>query len=106
MATYKVFSIYDVKAEAYLSPFFMNTVGEAMRAFKDLVNDPRHRFGAHPADYTLFQIASWDDSSARFEPLKVPVPLAPALELVDRAPTPLFDFSEAPAPSEAKARSA
>ena len=58
-----VFSVYDEKAEAFYPPFFLQTVGMALREIMDCVNDPKHKFGAHPADYTLFQLGVFDDST-------------------------------------------
>lgn len=60
---HKVFVIYDDKAKAYLTPFFLPEVGMAVRAFADCVNNPEHAFGRHPEDYTLFQLGEFNDSS-------------------------------------------
>lgn len=57
----KIFSIFDVKAEAYLPPFFLPTVGMATRAFKDCVNQQGHQFCENPGDYTLFELGEFDD---------------------------------------------
>lgn len=62
----KVFTIYDEKAEAYLQPFFFDTVGQALRAVGELVNDPTHQFGKHTEDYVLFQCAEFDEHKAIF----------------------------------------
>lgn len=64
-----VFSIFDDKAKAFLPPFYMPTVGMAMRTFSDCVNDPRgeHAFARNAHDYTLFRLGTFDDSSGRFE---------------------------------------
>jgi len=56
-----VFSIYDEKAEAFYPPFFLQTTGMAIREITDCVNDLTHKFGAHPADYTLFQLGEFDN---------------------------------------------
>jgi len=64
---FKIFSVYDDKAKAYLPPFFLPEVGMAVRAFKDCVNDPGHNFGKHPADYTLFQCGAFDDRTGLFD---------------------------------------
>lgn len=58
----KVFSVYDSKAEAYLPPFMMTTKGQAIRAFQDAITDGKSQFCKHPQDYTLFEIAEFDDS--------------------------------------------
>lgn len=67
----KVFSICDEKAHAWLQPFFFETTGLAIRAITDCVNDPNHSFNRHAADYTLFQIAQFDDHTAEFEEVKI-----------------------------------
>jgi len=59
-----LFTIYDEKAEVYMPPFFVPTVGLATRAFTDCINSNDHQFGKHPADYTLFQIGTFDDADA------------------------------------------
>lgn len=57
----QMFAIYDAKAEAYLPPFFLPNKKMALRAFTDCVNQQGHNFNLHPADYTLFHIAEFDD---------------------------------------------
>lgn len=66
MQELKLFSIYDTKALAYLPPFFLPQRGQAMRTFGDCCNDKSHAFGAHPEDYTLFYLGTFDDTTARF----------------------------------------
>lgn len=63
----KVFSIYDEKAEAYLKPFYLDTVGQAIRAVTDAVADPNHEFARHTSDFTLFQLASFDESKGVYK---------------------------------------
>ncbi len=59
-----IFSIYDSGASAYLPPFVLPAAGMAERSFSDCVNDKSHAFSRHPADYTLFQIGTWDEQTA------------------------------------------
>ncbi len=56
-----IFTIQDAAAGAYLPPFTLPASGMALRSFSDCVNDSKHAFGHHPADYTLFQIGTWDE---------------------------------------------
>jgi len=63
----KVFSIYDAKAKAFQSPFYMVTLGQALRAFDDLVNEKDSFVNKHPEDYQLYQVAEYDDSNATFQ---------------------------------------
>ena len=62
----KIFAIYDGKANAYLTPFFLHQEGMAIRVFSDCINSDTHQFGKHPQDYTLFSLGSWDDDKAKF----------------------------------------
>lgn len=62
----KMFVIYDSKTEAYLTPFFMPSKGDAIRALSSLVADVSHNFGKYPEDFTLFEIGSWNNSDCKF----------------------------------------
>lgn len=59
-----LFTVYDEKAEVFLPPFFVPTIGLATRAFSDCVNSEDHQFGKHPSDYSLFQLGYFDDHTA------------------------------------------
>lgn len=61
--TLKVFSVFDIKADKYMTPFFMGATGEAVRAFKDLAMNRDSLVGRHPEDYKLIQIGEFDDST-------------------------------------------
>jgi len=63
---HQIFTVYDSKAHAYLTPFFLHEDDMAIRVFSDCVNDATHQFGKHPEDYTLFKIGSWEDDKAKF----------------------------------------
>lgn len=56
----KIYSIFDSKAEAYLTPWFSPTNGIAIRTITEAVNDPTHGFGKHSQDYTLFELGHFD----------------------------------------------
>jgi len=59
--------VHDVKAEAYMPPFFAPTVGMAHRMFEDACKDENSQFSKHPEDFRLFEIGTWDDGLAMFE---------------------------------------
>lgn len=61
-----IFTIYDQKAEAYIPPFFLPTIGMAKRSFSECVNSESHQFGKFPEDYTLFLVGNFDDNNAEF----------------------------------------
>lgn len=81
----KVYAVYDSKVEAYLNPFVMRSRGEALRGFESAVNDPQTSFCRHPADYTLFEIGEYDESSGLLKPHSVHVSCGVAVEF-KRAP--------------------
>lgn len=86
----QMFTVYDEKAKAYLQPFFLTATGLAIRSFTETVNDPKSAIGRHPADYTLFHIGSFDDSSCTFE-ARTPQSLGNGLEFVeDNRQIPMF----------------
>lgn len=62
----KAFSIRDAKAGVFGRPFFFISAGVAMRVFGDMCNDPNDPVGQHPEDYTLFELASWDEDTGMF----------------------------------------
>lgn len=77
------FCVRDEKAEAYLRPFFSDTRGSALRAFGDAVNDPQSPFFKHPADYTLFEIGSFNELSGQMTPATAIVSLGNAVEFIE-----------------------
>ena len=79
---YKIYSVYDSKAEAYMQPSFMSAKGAALRSFTDAVNDSSHIFGKHPEDYSLFELGSFDDCSASFNLYASPQSLGVGIEFI------------------------
>lgn len=75
----KVYSVFDSKAEAYLPPFFVPKRAQAIRMFTSAAQDASHVFCKHAADYTLFEIGDFDDSTGAYVPLKAHVNLGCAL---------------------------
>lgn len=72
MAILEVVSVFDRAVGGYGRPFFVPSIGAAVRSFIDEVNrdapdNPMHK---HPDDYDLFHIGSFDDSIGELMPLK------------------------------------
>lgn len=86
----QVFAVYDTAAQVYMRPFFVRTVGEALRLFGDISNDPNTPVGAHPADYNLMHLGDWDDDSALFGE-SLGTNMGKALDFVKAPPASLFD---------------
>lgn len=92
MAKLKVFVVHDSKVAAYMQPFFCRTVGEALRTWEATCNDGRSMMSSHPADFTLFEVAEYDEATGCFVPHQVHVNLGKALEQkkLSEEPTPMF----------------
>lgn len=82
----KVFAVHDSKAEAFLQPFFSQTVATALRSFAQAAQDEQHQFHTHAGDYSLFQIAEYDEQTGRIKPLDSNVLLGNALEYLNAQP--------------------
>lgn len=78
-----IYTVYDVKAEAYLPPFFLQTDAVAKREFRKAANNPEHAFCVNAEDYTLFKIGTWSDVTAEMTP-HPPKSLGVALEYLAR----------------------
>jgi hypothetical protein len=78
----KLFSIYDSKAESFSNPVYLNSTGLAVRTFSDSVQDPKSPFHQHPADYTLFELGTYEDTNAKFDLLPTPKSLFVAIEFI------------------------
>lgn len=86
----KVFSVHDVKAEAFLPPFFLPNTQMAVRVFADGANDATHMFCKHPGDFHLFELGEWNGETSEFDLYASPKSLGLALihkkvDLVDEA---------------------
>jgi hypothetical protein len=76
----KVYSVYDSKAEAYLSPMYFQSKGQAVRSFTEVANDKTSAIGKYPEDFTLFEIGDFNDSTCKFFLYDTPYSLGVALE--------------------------
>jgi len=81
MATKKVFSIRDAKAQMYNQPFFQRTHGEAERNFQQLVKDEKSMISKFPDDYDLYFIGEYDDNAGTLKPLDTPQHIVKAVSL-------------------------
>lgn len=88
----KIYSIYDSKAEAFIQPFFSPNKATALRSFTQAAQDEKTQYFTHGADYTLFEIGSWDEQKGLVTPAEANMNLGTALEhkgeTYDRTETP------------------
>lgn len=62
----QVFAIKDRAIAGFMQPFFAHTIGAAVRAFQDGMNDPQTPMAKHPEDYDLWHLGEWDDQTGDF----------------------------------------
>lgn len=79
----KIFTIYDQKAKAFLPPFFLPQEGMAIRTFSDCVNKEGHQFNAHPADYSLAEIGTFDEETGKLETHEIAIQYGTGVEFVE-----------------------
>lgn len=75
----KIFTVYDSAAQTYSAPMFEVATGAMVRSFEDECNNPESAMFKHPADYTLFELGTYDTDTAMFEQLEHSVNLGCAL---------------------------
>lgn len=56
-----IYSVYDIKAEAYDRPFFLHNDKVAIRALADVFRDKDHQYAAHSEDYRLVCLGEFRD---------------------------------------------
>lgn len=95
----KMFSVVDVKVGAYMTPFFMRSRGEALRAWASTVNDGKSSMCAFPTDFCLYELGEFDDEKGEVVLYETKVSLGMALEFkkqpVDEVPPVLKAIEEA-----------
>lgn len=70
MTTYVVCAVRDRAMDAFMQPIFVPAIGLALRSFSDEVNRSDSPMFAHPEDYDLYEIGSYDDEYGKLIPLE------------------------------------
>ena len=81
---HKIIAVMDAKADCFDFPFFQQSIAEAERSFKQIVNDPKSKFWAFPEDFDLYLLGEYDKNTGTVVPLKTPTHLVKAINLIDR----------------------
>lgn len=79
----KLYAVFDVKAQVFMSPVAFGTNGLALRWFADLVNNPECPFSRHPGDYILYEVGGWNDQSGNCACVSPHVQLAAGTDFVE-----------------------
>lgn len=80
MAKLYVVSAYDGKIGSYVNPFLVDHLGQALRAWEEGVNDGKSMAAKFPADFILYQLATFDTSTGVYDNIIPPKQLATATE--------------------------
>jgi len=99
----RAYSLLDVKALQYHSPFFQPTDATAIRSLRDLVNDLNTTVGRHPSDFKLYCVGTYDDSTGHFETLHPMMHVMDAVALVPVTPPSLPFHDLMPSAAERQA---
>lgn len=77
----KIFSIRDKKAQAFQTPWYKNSMGEAERDFQTACNDEKSFLNKYPQDFDLYYLGQIDLNSGQFETLDSPEHVVSAFQL-------------------------
>lgn len=75
----KAFSIRDIKAEGFNTPFFQSTFGLAERAFKEACQDEKTQIHKNKEDFALFYVGEFNQQTGEFSPEPSPKLICNAL---------------------------
>lgn len=84
-----IFAVYDSKAQAYSNPHTFTTRGIAARNWEASVVDEKSPYNKYPEDFTFFELGSYDTESGMLLPLKTPVSMGTALEVLSKIDGPV-----------------
>lgn len=81
---YLMVAVRDRAADVYATPNFVNSLGGAIRSFGDAINsgDKQSALCAHPEDFDLYELGSYNDETADFEILPKARQIAVGKDLV------------------------
>lgn len=77
----QIFSVFDLKAQAYCHPFYAASSVVAIRHFSNAASDPASALSCNPEDYVLMLLGSFNDESGEIIPFAVQGNLGTASKL-------------------------
>ncbi|WNK14986.1 MAG: nonstructural protein [Microvirus sp.] len=68
----QIVAIRDIKADVYAQPYFVGSLGGAIRSFGDECRRiaPDNLMYNHPEDFELYELGTYDDANATFNLIK------------------------------------
>jgi len=74
MTILTIVAVKDRAVDAYNRPFYVPTIGAAIRSFTDEVNRNESEMNSHPEDYDLYDMGTFCDQTGTFLPADGGVP--------------------------------
>lgn len=67
-------AVRDAKSDQYGNPFFMQSIGTAIRSFDDEVNraEENNAMYRHPEDFSLWHLGEYETKDATFKIMTAP----------------------------------
>lgn len=78
-----ILAVRDRQLDAYMRPFVAQSIGQALRSFRDEVNRKDADMNAHPEDYELYSLGEFDEETGVIISV-VPKQVALATNLIER----------------------
>lgn len=68
---YRAFSLFDLKADLYMPPFYAGQLGQAVRSVIEAAADTRTTLGRYPQDFSLMELGEFDDVTGQLTPGRI-----------------------------------
>lgn len=81
----QVFCVFDSATGTFDHPQMLHAIGEAKRAFIEVVNDPKSKLNKYPGDYSLFHLAEYNTLNGSYTNMTAPIRLMLATEALHNA---------------------
>lgn len=62
----RAYTVFDNAIGEFRAPFFLHQDAEAIRAFKNMANDPTSLIGSNPNDFRLYYAGEYDTSTGEY----------------------------------------
>jgi hypothetical protein len=65
-----LYAVIDTASGIYDGPIPGKSDGQMVRSFSDMAVNKDHQIGAHPEDYALIKVGTWNDGTGELEDLQ------------------------------------
>lgn len=82
--THFIIAVRDRQLQAFMRPFTAQTLGQAIRSFRDETNRKDSDINQHPEDYELYHLGHFNEQTGELTPLAKPESIAIATNLIEQ----------------------